>query len=104
MKLFFIIVEILLAAVFVGTSFTTHRSIAAVFEWIIAVIFTFYVLTFFVDLLPASQNHHKTMNLEMGHVDRATVAHQNGYAAGGMEINAGAVSGQQPKPPMAQNY
>ncbi|KAL8943637.1 MAG: hypothetical protein Q9216_000925 [Gyalolechia sp. 2 TL-2023] len=104
MKLFFIIVEVLLAAVFVGTSFTTHRSIAAVFEWIIAVIFTFYVLTFFVDLLPASQNHQKTTDLETGHVDRATMAHQNVYAVSGMEASAGAANGQQPKPPMAQNY
>ncbi|KAL9605076.1 MAG: hypothetical protein Q9219_000010 [cf. Caloplaca sp. 3 TL-2023] len=94
MKLFFIVVEVILAAVFVGTSFTSHKSIAAVFEWIIALIFTFYVLTFSVDLLPASRDHQKITNLEMGHVDQTTAQHQNGYAA----------DGQQPKPPMAQNY
>ena len=105
MKLFFIIVEIFLAAVFVGTSFTTHKSIAAVFEWVIALIFTFYVLTFVVDLLPASQDHQKMTNLELGHVDGAVEEHQGGSTANGRETYAGAVAnGQQPKPPMAQNY
>lgn len=94
MKLFFIIVEVVLAVVFVGTTFTTHKSIGAVFEWVIALIFTFYVLTFFVDLLPASRDHQKISNLEMGNVDGAMAAHQNGYAA----------DGQQLRPPMAQNY
>ncbi|KAL8843616.1 MAG: hypothetical protein Q9170_000120 [Blastenia crenularia] len=104
MKLFFIIVEIILAAIFVGTSFTTHKSIAAVFEWIIALIFTFYVLTFFVDLLPASRDHQKITNLELGHVDGAVEEHQNGYATNGRGTYAEAANGQQPKPPMAQNY
>ncbi|KAI4186749.1 MAG: hypothetical protein L6R41_003266 [Letrouitia leprolyta] len=101
MKLFFIIVEIFLAAVFVGTSFTSHKNIAAVFEWIIAVIFTFYVLTFVVDLLPASQDHQKVTNLELG---QASAAPENGYAAGGRETNGDAMNRQQPRPPMAQNY
>ncbi|KAL9031486.1 MAG: hypothetical protein Q9196_000508 [Gyalolechia fulgens] len=104
MKLFFIIIEIIFTAVFVGTSFTTHKSIAAVFEWIIAVVFTFYVLTFFVDLLPASQNHQKTTELEMGHVDQATAAYQNGHTTGGMRTHVGGADGQQPRPPVSQNY
>lgn len=29
-------------------------------EWVVALIFTFYVLTFFVDLLPAVRNRHHT--------------------------------------------
>ncbi|KAI4263115.1 MAG: hypothetical protein L6R42_001724 [Xanthoria sp. 1 TBL-2021] len=72
MKLVFIIIEVLLAAVFIGTSFTSHKNIAAVLEWTIALIFTFYVLTFFVDLLPASRNHQKVTNTEMSHTDGAT--------------------------------
>ncbi|KAL8731357.1 MAG: hypothetical protein Q9166_003449 [cf. Caloplaca sp. 2 TL-2023] len=106
MKLFFIIVEVLLAAVFIGTSFTNNRSIAAVFEWIIALIFTFYVLTFFVDLLPASRNHQSITNMEMGHVDGATAEHGNGdtRAVNGGFGYDGAGNGQQPKPPLAQNY
>ncbi|KAL8914632.1 MAG: hypothetical protein Q9171_000813 [Xanthocarpia ochracea] len=104
MKLFFIIVEVLLAAVFIGTSFTSHRSIGAVLEWIIALIFTFYVLTFFVDLLPASRNHQSTANIEMGHVNAATAEHGNGIAVNAGHGYDGAGSGQQPKPPTAQNY
>ncbi|KAL8695515.1 MAG: hypothetical protein Q9218_000093 [Villophora microphyllina] len=106
MKLFFILIEICLAAVFVGTSFTTGRkNIAAVFEWVIALIFTFYVLTFFVDLLPASRNHQAKTNMELGHVDESTREHGNangnGYAMNGYD---GTTDRQQPKPPMAQNY
>ncbi|KAL8954062.1 MAG: hypothetical protein Q9222_000119 [Ikaeria aurantiellina] len=99
-KLFFIITEFVLAAVFIATTFTTNRNIAAVFEWVIALIFTFYVLTFFVDLLPASRNTQKNTNLEMGHVDRTVAGHQNGYANG----YDGVADTQRPKAPMAQNY
>ncbi|KAL9587368.1 MAG: hypothetical protein Q9212_000295 [Teloschistes hypoglaucus] len=102
MKLFFILIEFCLAVVFVGTSFTTgHKNIAAVFEWIIALIFTFYVLTFFVDLLPASRSHQAKTNMELGHTDEATQEHgnTNGYAMNGYDGAA-----EQPKPPMAQNY
>jgi len=58
-KLAFILVEIVLAAVFVGTTFTHRRNVAAVFEWIVALVFTFYVLSFLLDLLPSvrSKNH-----------------------------------------------
>ncbi|KAL8656651.1 MAG: hypothetical protein Q9210_000083 [Variospora velana] len=109
MKLFFIIIEIFLAAVFIGTGYTGHTSIAAVFEWIIALIFTFYVFTFFVDLLPASRDHQKLTNLEVGHVDGAMRERSgNGYAVDGGRRFDGATdgiqTGQRPKPPVAQNY
>ncbi|KAK5993187.1 Protein sfk1-like protein [Cladobotryum mycophilum] len=52
-KLTFIIVELILAIVFVSTTFTHNRNVAAVFEWVIAFIFTFYALSFIIDLLPA---------------------------------------------------
>jgi len=52
-KLAFIIVELVLAITFASLSFTGHQQQAAVFEWVIALIFTFWVLSFFVDLLPA---------------------------------------------------
>ncbi|KAL8767460.1 MAG: hypothetical protein Q9209_006046 [Squamulea sp. 1 TL-2023] len=130
MKLFFIIIEVLLAAVFIGTSFTSHKSIGAVFEWVIALIFTCYVLTFFVDLWPARTNGQWTSNMEMGHMDRATVEYRNGNAIGtgqqpkppignvdaatvghidgtvvhGRQGYDGAGNGLQPKPPIAQNY
>lgn len=62
LKLTFIIVEILLAIVFVSTSFKHHQNIAAVFEWVIALIFTGYVLTFFIDLLPAARSTQAKTN------------------------------------------
>ncbi|KAL8997880.1 MAG: hypothetical protein Q9169_002962 [Polycauliona sp. 2 TL-2023] len=65
LKLVFIVVEILLAAVFIGTSFTSNNDIAAVLEWIIALIFTCYILTFMVDLLPASRHSRETVNTAM---------------------------------------
>ena len=74
-------VEIILAIVFVIFTFTKRQNKAAVFEWIIALIFTFYVLTFFIDLLPASRSKQENTNqvvlreLEMEN-GRATV---NGY-------------------------
>ncbi|KAL8821585.1 MAG: hypothetical protein Q9223_000429 [Gallowayella weberi] len=116
-KLFFIIVEVFFAAVFIATSYTSHKSIAAVFEWIIALIFTFYVVTFFVDLLPASRDHQKVTNLQLGHMDGAVAGHGNAYAMGnggysgdGRALDAG-VDGriqqqqqQQPQRRMAQNY
>ncbi|ETN38784.1 uncharacterized protein HMPREF1541_06822 [Cyphellophora europaea CBS 101466] len=54
-KLFFIIVECLLAIAFVSTNWTSHYNVAAVFEWIVAFIFTLYALSFALDLLPAVQ-------------------------------------------------
>ncbi|POR33341.1 Protein sfk1 [Tolypocladium paradoxum] len=52
-KLTFVLVELVLAIVFTSTSFTKHTDVAAVFEWVVAFIFTFYILSFVIDLLPA---------------------------------------------------
>lgn len=57
-KLTFIFVEVILAIVFASTSWTRHRNVAAVFEWTISFIFTFYVLSFVVDLLPSVRTKH----------------------------------------------
>jgi len=72
-KLAFIIVEVLLAIVFASTSYTHNRNVAAVFEWIIAFVYTFYVLSFVVDLLPSvrtkkhiPQGHRDMMAAEQG--------------------------------------
>lgn len=54
-KLFFILVEIVFAVAFVSCSWTGNYNPAAVFEWIVAFIFTLYVLSFALDLLPAVQ-------------------------------------------------
>ena len=45
--------EVVLAIAFAATNFKKARNAAAVLEWTIAFIFTFYVFSFFIDLLPA---------------------------------------------------
>lgn len=77
LKLIFILVEVGLAVIFIATSWTSHRNIAAVFEWIIALIFTFYVLTFSMDLFPAARANQLSSNME--HTD---VGHTAGNKAG----------------------
>jgi hypothetical protein len=47
------LVEVTLAIAFAATSWKKNYNAAAVLEWCIAFIFTFYVFSFFVDLLPA---------------------------------------------------
>jgi Frag1/DRAM/Sfk1 family len=59
-KLVFILVELTFAIVFVATNFKHVWNVAAVFEWIVAFTFTFYILSFLLDLLPSIQTrHHK---------------------------------------------
>lgn len=57
-KLTFILVEVVLAAVFAGTAWNHHKNVAAVFEWIVALIFTGYILSFLLDLLPSVRSKH----------------------------------------------
>jgi len=57
-KLMFILVEVALAIAFVSTSYTSHRNVAAVFEWIVAFVFTFYVISFIIDLMPSVRTKH----------------------------------------------
>ncbi|KAI1377393.1 Frag1/DRAM/Sfk1 family-domain-containing protein [Hypoxylon crocopeplum] len=52
-KLIFVIVELLLAIAFVVTNFRGLYNAAAILEWIIAFIFSFYIFSFCVDLYPA---------------------------------------------------
>lgn len=53
MKLAFILLEVGLVVAFGVTTFKDHKSVAAYLEWIIAFVFTFYVLSFIIDLWPA---------------------------------------------------
>lgn len=52
-KLVFIIVELVLAIAFAVCMATSRSNVAAILEWIIALIFTFYVFSFVFDLWPA---------------------------------------------------
>ncbi|KAL9624470.1 MAG: hypothetical protein Q9160_001433 [Pyrenula sp. 1 TL-2023] len=71
LKLIFILVEVGLAIAFAATMFTTKQNAAGVLEWIIAFIFTFYILSFTVDLLPGVKTQHHT---PQGFEDRAEMA------------------------------
>lgn len=57
-KLAFILIEVALAIGFGSCNFKKAYNAAAVLEWAIAFIFTFYVLSFFVDLIPAVGTKH----------------------------------------------
>lgn len=57
-KLAFILVEVVLAIAFGACNFKNKYNAAGVLEWVIAFIFTFYVLSFFIDLLPAVHTKH----------------------------------------------
>lgn len=54
-KLVFICLELALSIAFASTTFGPHRDVAAALEWTIAFIFTFYALSFVLDLLPSVQ-------------------------------------------------
>ncbi|KAI4868339.1 Frag1/DRAM/Sfk1 family-domain-containing protein [Hypoxylon rubiginosum] len=58
-KLVFVIVELLLAIAFVATNFKKRYDEAAILEWVIAFVFSFYVFSFFVDLYPAVATRHR---------------------------------------------
>jgi hypothetical protein len=57
-KLVFVLVEIVLAIAFASCNFTKAQNAAAVLEWLIAFIFSFYVFSFYVDLYPAVRTRH----------------------------------------------
>ncbi|KAF2499204.1 SFK1-like membrane protein [Lophium mytilinum] len=66
LKLTFILVELALAIAFGVTSKNGHRNVAAVLEWIIALIYFFFVLSFFIDFMPAVRTkHHQSHETEM---------------------------------------
>ncbi|RKF77449.1 Protein SFK1 [Golovinomyces cichoracearum] len=78
LKLGFIITELALVAVFATFSFVRDFDTAAIFEWIIALIFSLYVFSFFIDFIPsiktrtqkgvrlANEMQHETDNELMG--------------------------------------
>ncbi|CAD6575634.1 MAG: hypothetical protein ASARMPRED_007408 [Alectoria sarmentosa] len=86
LKLMFIIVEVIFAIIFAATTFDGEQNVAAIFEWIIAFVFTFYVLTFFVDLLPAARSTQEHSNAELMRLKEA----ENG---GAMMENSGRTNG-----------
>ncbi|KAF7514126.1 hypothetical protein GJ744_004451 [Endocarpon pusillum] len=57
-KLAFILVEVALAIAFGVTTFRGNRDVGAILEWIIALLFTGYIISFFFDLLPSVRTKH----------------------------------------------
>ena len=71
--------------------FTSKQNVAAVFEWVIALFFTFYVLTFLVDLLPAARNTQMRTNLER--LNMRDVENGDGHINGGNGVLSGTKDG-----------
>ncbi|CAK7270587.1 hypothetical protein SEPCBS119000_004168 [Sporothrix epigloea] len=91
-KLTFVLIEIVLAIIFVGLTFSHHTNEGAIVEWIIAYIFAFYIFSFTIDLYPAvytrhiSQRiHEKTGGMASSHSDH-TVHPSDGTNASGTTI------------------
>lgn len=122
LKLTFIVVEVVFAVIFAATTFDGEQNVAAVFEWIVAFVFTFYVLTFFVDLLPAARSTQEHSNAELVRLKEAenggAMTEAAGYTNGtttttnGVNGNAYAIGAAghngvgtgQYRPPAAQNF
>ncbi|KAF2757094.1 hypothetical protein EJ05DRAFT_477320 [Pseudovirgaria hyperparasitica] len=70
-KLSFILLELALAIAFGVTQNQAQWNAAAILEWIIALIYTFYVLSFFLDFLPAIKTkHHESEETTIGMVEQ----------------------------------
>lgn len=88
-KLTFILVEIALAVVFGVCTTRGYKNVGAIVEWVIAVVFTFWVLSFLIDLLPIVRGDagrtEKSAGLEMGNggmrVEEGFTANGSGYGA-----------------------
>jgi len=69
-KLAFILLEVALAIAFGVTQHKKMWNAAAVLEWVIAFIFFFYVLSFFMDFMPAVRSkNHQSHETEMNMAD-----------------------------------
>lgn len=67
-KLAFIFIEVALAIAFGALGHYKHYNSAAVCEWVIALIYTFYVWSFCIDFIPAVRTKHyasKATSIEM---------------------------------------
>ncbi|KAI9704288.1 MAG: hypothetical protein M1836_007149 [Candelina mexicana] len=96
--------------------FTKHQNVAAVLEWVVSFIFTFYVLTFFIDLLPALRMvqsdlyDHNTSTSNFDGTNDISMVYSNGQLLSGTQAGArdsgyyGEGAMPQPKPTAGQNF
>lgn len=85
-KLSFILVEVAAAIAFASTTFTGRKNVGAILEWIVAFIFTGYIVSFMVDLLPSVKTKHR---LPQGHKDRRSEIGELGRGHG---VDGGGIS------------
>ncbi|KAF2429863.1 hypothetical protein EJ08DRAFT_650086 [Tothia fuscella] len=78
-KLTFIFVEVAMAVAFGVTSKYKYWNTAAILEWIIALIYTFYVLSFFMDFIPAIRRHGMNKQSHETEEQMATRESDNGF-------------------------
>jgi hypothetical protein len=65
LKLTFIIIEVCLAIAFGTLNTKGDYNNAAILEWIVALVYTFFVLSFFLDFIPAVRTkHHQSAEIE----------------------------------------
>ncbi|KAL2068693.1 hypothetical protein VTL71DRAFT_15031 [Oculimacula yallundae] len=76
-KLAFILIEVVLAIAFGTCNFKDKYDAAAILEWAIAFIFTFYVFSFFIDLLPAVKTKHESARFGAGGAETEMQMEQN---------------------------
>ncbi|EGX92529.1 FK506 suppressor Sfk1 [Cordyceps militaris CM01] len=63
-KLAVVLIEGTMAIAFVVTNFTKQNDVAAILEWAIAFLFTFFILSFVIDLYPAVTTKPHTARFE----------------------------------------
>ncbi|KAL2370850.1 hypothetical protein RJ035_000914 [Blastomyces gilchristii] len=95
-KLVFILVELALAVAFGVTGQQGMKNQAAVLEWIIAYIFTFYVLSFVVDLLPAIRTRN--------HIPQGKRITEMTMAQNGAQQSPSTMTTATPRPPQTSAY
>ena len=94
-KLFFILTEVALAIAFGVARNQSKYNAAAVLEWVVAFIYFFYVLSYFIDFMPAVRTkHHQSRETEMDMAETGGMGdgaadgqqyfrgHENGYSNG----------------------
>jgi len=84
-KLAFILIEVALAIAFGVSQNRGRYNTAAILEWVISLIFTFYVFSFFVDFVPAVRTKHhqsRETQVEMAYAESQDELHQPGATNG----------------------
>ena len=95
-KLFFILTEVAFAIVFGVTQKVGHYNISAIFEWIISLIYIFYVWSFIIDFLPATKTkdpENRFPRIRKDNDPEAAATQAEGNMTGGPVYSDGGHSG-----------